>query len=139
RHADPVLVRPIRIEPHAFAENKPHRRLVVSPDHALFVDDMLIPARLLVNGASISVNEECRSITYYHVELDSHDILLAEGLPAESYLDTGNRAAFINGAEQLQLHPELDPNHWTDTCAPLILEGPKLADAKRKLLERAQS
>jgi hypothetical protein len=31
---------------------------------------------------------------YVHVELDRHDILLAEGLPAESYLDTGNRAAF---------------------------------------------
>lgn len=38
-------------------------------------------------------------VTYIHVELPAHDVVLAEGLPAESYLDTGNRAGFVNGGE----------------------------------------
>ena len=37
-------------------------------------------------------------MTYYHVELSTHDVILAEGLATESYLDTGNRAAFESAA-----------------------------------------
>src|ERR1019366_10641252 len=58
---------------------------------------VLIPIRYLVNGRSIA--QEARDeVTYWHVELARHDILLAEGLPAESYLDTGNRDAFADNA-----------------------------------------
>jgi hypothetical protein len=39
-------------------------------------------------------------VTYYHVELAAHDVILAEGLLCESYLDTGNRAAFVNGESE---------------------------------------
>jgi hypothetical protein len=46
--------------------------------------------RYLCNGATIR-QESVAVVEYYHVELDAHDIMLAEGLPAESYLDTGNR------------------------------------------------
>jgi hypothetical protein len=138
RHPDPAQVWPIQIQAGAFAEGQPERDLWLSPGHSVLIDGVLVPAGKLVNGRTICQVRQSR-LEYWHVELDEHDVLLAEGLPAESYLDTGNRSAFINGAEQVQLHPELDPNHWTDTCAPLILEGPQLADAKRKLLERAQS
>ena len=63
----------------------------------MFVDGVLIPIRHLVNGRSIR-EQPVEAVTYWHVELDRHDIMLAEGLPCESYLDTGNRAAFANGA-----------------------------------------
>ena len=55
-----------------------------------------MPVRYLLNGATI-VQEAADRVRYFHVELATHDILLAEGVPAESYLDTGNRGAFANG------------------------------------------
>jgi hypothetical protein len=86
-------VPPVRIAAGAFGAGLPHRALHLSPDHALFIDGALIPVRHLVNGTTIAeLAGDCT--TYCHVELESHAVLLAEGLPAESYLDTGNRAAF---------------------------------------------
>ena len=96
RHPRPETVAPIRIERDAFADGMPHRDLLVSPDHAIFVDGMLICARQLVNGTTIRQERGWTAVDYYHVELDQHAILLAEGLPAESYLDTGNRGFFAN-------------------------------------------
>ncbi len=106
RHAAPHLVRPIRIRRDAIAPGRPHHDLLLSPDHAILVRDVLVPARLLVNHASISVEERVSKVTYYHIELDAHGLLLAEGLEAESYLDTGNRGLFANGEAPLVLHPD---------------------------------
>jgi hypothetical protein len=71
----------------------PRRDLFLSPDHAVFVDGALIPVRYLANGATI-VQERRDQVSYWHVELDRHAVILAEGLACESYLDTGNRASF---------------------------------------------
>ena len=110
RHPDPRRAQPIRILADAFADGAPSRDLVLSPDHAVFDRGRLIPIRLLVNGATILRETRRRKVTYYHVELDSHDLLLAEGLAAESFLDCGNRGIFENAAEPLILHPDfLDP------------------------------
>jgi hypothetical protein len=62
--------------------------------------------------------------------------LLAEGLPAESYLDQGNRAAFENGLRFLEAHPQEPPKRWDDTCLPIVAAGPALVAARRRLLER---
>src|SRR5262249_4072845 len=74
---------PVRIEAGAFGEGRPHRRLHVSPDHAVFAGGMLIPVRHLVNGTTIR-EIAGTAVAYFHVELDRHGVLLAEGLPAES-------------------------------------------------------
>ena len=74
----------------------PHTDLLVSPDHAIFVDGRLICARQLINGTTIRQEKDWTSVEYFHVELDAHAILLAEGLPAESYLNTGNHGFFAN-------------------------------------------
>jgi hypothetical protein len=101
-HARPEDVQPVRVHAGAFGPGRPARDLDLSPDHAVYVADdggapgVLIPVRHLVNGSSI-VRRDVDAVTYWHVELDRHDILLAEGLPAESYLDTGNRSAFAGG------------------------------------------
>ncbi len=142
RHADPARVRPIRIAAEAFPENRPHRDLVVSPDHAVFVDGLLIPAKLLVNSASVTVDTECRWVTYYHVELERHDILLAEGLPAESYLDTGNRAMFANAETPLHLHPDFAAAQWQreiHSCAPFACDPARVEPIWRALAERAKT
>jgi hypothetical protein len=59
----------------------PHTDLLVSPDHGVFVDGKLICARQLINGTTIRQEEDYTSVEYFHVELESHAILLAEGLP----------------------------------------------------------
>ena len=95
RHPRPRDVLPVRIRAHALAKGMPLADLVLSPDHAVAVDGGLIPARYLCNGATI-VQETWSTVSYHHVEVDRHYIVLAEGLPVESYLDTGNRNAFAN-------------------------------------------
>jgi hypothetical protein len=98
RHPAPEKVWPVRIVANALAPGRPHAFLLLSPDHAVLVGDVLIPIRHLINGATIA-QVPVDQVTYYHLELPSHEVLLAEGLACESYLDTGNRRAFGNAAE----------------------------------------
>jgi hypothetical protein len=136
RHADPRRVWPVLIERGAFADHVPCRDLLLSPDHAVFVDGVLIPVRYLINHRSIRqlpMNE----VTYYHVELARHDVLLAEGLAVESYLDTGDRWTFANGNGPLSLHPDFATRMAEAMgCAPLVLTGPELARARQHLQQR---
>ncbi len=95
RHPRPWDAYPVRIAAGAFGLGMPHADLLVSPDHAIFVDGRLIPARHLLNGVTV-VRQPVDEIVYFHVELAAHAVLLANGQPAESYLDTGNRGDFAN-------------------------------------------
>ncbi|MGE4048763.1 MAG: Hint domain-containing protein [Acetobacteraceae bacterium] len=139
RHSRPEMVMPVRIRARAFADDVPHRDLVLSPDHAVFADGVLIPVRALVNGTSI-VRELVATITYWHVELDRHDVLLAEGLGAESYLDTGDRASFANAGGVVALHPAFNALTWDARgCAPLVVTGPVLDRVRARLRRRAEA
>jgi hypothetical protein len=110
--------------------------LYVSPGHSVFAEGVLIQAEKLINGATV-LQQKRDWVEYWHVELESHDILLAEDLPAESYLDTGNRTAFDGGGAFLDLHPDFAPKHWAQTCVPLVFDGAELQRAKTLLLARA--
>ena len=139
RHRRPQDVMPVRVRAHAFGPGRPARDLVLSPDHAVFVPgdgaEVLIPVRYLLNGASI-VQERARRVTWWHVELDAHDVVLAQGLPCESYLDTGNRHAFSNGGAAVQLHPDFSRGVWAaQGCAELALNGRHVVVAKQRLID----
>lgn len=97
--ADPTRIYPIRIKAGALGENLPLRDLLLSPGHAVLLDSMLVQAAALVNGASV-VREAVmpETFTFYHVELDSHDLLLAEGVAAESFLMGVEEMGFDNVA-----------------------------------------
>ncbi len=141
-HPHPPSAAPVRIQRDAFGPGRPCRDLVVSPDHAVFADGVLIPASLLVNGCTIVQVLDVARVTYLHLELDRHDVILAEQLPVESYLDTGNRAMFANAGLALMLHPDFSVRvglkSWErDACAPLVTEGPILVTVRRRLLDRA--
>jgi hypothetical protein len=138
RHPRPHEVWPIRVQAHAFAPQRPVRDLLLSPDHAVKADGVLIPVRYLVNGATVA-QVKVPHICYWHVELDRHDVILADGLAAESYLDTGNRAAFEDNGV-LHLHPDFARRAWAERgCAPLVLDGPLLARVHARLRARAGS
>ncbi|MBB4196270.1 hypothetical protein CCR94_05455 [Rhodoblastus sphagnicola] len=135
RDPDPRAVWPVRIAAHAFGEDRPRRDLWVSPGHNIFVDGALIPAIALANGVTIE-QVALAQVEYYHVELDAHDILLAENLPAESYLDCGNRAAFANHDGAVQLFPDFAPKCAEGACHPLRKSGTEVEAAKAALLAR---
>jgi uncharacterized repeat protein (TIGR03803 family) len=105
-HPHPHHVWPVRIRKGAFATNIPHCDLLLSPNHAVFIDGRLIPIRYLINGSTI-VQEQVDEVTYCHIELEKHDVIFAEGLACESYLDTGNRSSFANdeGRKVLPIPP----------------------------------
>jgi hypothetical protein len=136
RHPRPRDVWPVRISAGAFGEHAPRRDLFVSPGHNIAVGGVLVPAILLTNGATIRQVER-DAVVYYHVELDRHDLIHAEGLPAESYLDCGNRNAFANGGGFLELHPDFAPKRAAETCLPIRKDGAELEAAKAMLLARA--
>ena len=143
-HRNPEQAAPIRFRRGALGENLPHRDLVVSPDHGMLIDGKLIPAKLLINGMTITQERQARSVTYYHVELEQHAMLLAEGVAAESYLDTGNRAFFANAGLALVLHPEFTINEnlkcWQeDACMPLTVAATAVEPVWRALADRAAS
>jgi hypothetical protein len=61
-------------------------------------------------------------------------VLLAEGLTVESYLDTGNRAAFESAMMPTAPHPDFAARIWdAEGCAPLVVTGPRLEAAQRRL------
>jgi hypothetical protein len=130
----------VRVRAGAFGDGLPRRDLMLSPDHAVFVAGdgagVLVPIRYLINGASV-VQEAVAAVSYWHVELPRHGVILAEGLPTESYLDTGNRAAFANGGGATPLHPDFALAAWrADACAELLRGGPALAAVRRRLIAR---
>jgi len=118
RHPRTQRVWPVRIAAHAFGRDRPHRDLLLSPDHAVYVDGVLIPAKHLINGTTI-VQQPRDTIDYFHIELRCHAVLLAEGLEVESYLATDSARADVA---------------WEAAgCAPLVVTGPILAAVRRRL------
>ncbi len=138
-HPHPQLVSPVRVRAHAFGKERPSRDLFLSPDHAVFVADVLIPIKYLINGSSVA-QVTVEQITYYHIELPQHNVLLADGLPTESLLPSSDRSNFANGNTPIRLFPDFNrtpPGVWEAYgYAPLIVGGPILDAARRTLRKR---
>ncbi len=137
KHPMPALVRPVRIAAGALGMGIPERELVVSPDHGLYFDGCLVQARDIVDGAVIRLDTDMPAIRYYHVELERHGILLAEGAPVESYLDTGHRGVFSNAELPVIPDPDLmQARREADSVAPLVTGGEELAGIRARLHAR---
>ncbi|WP_374545547.1 Hint domain-containing protein [Rhodoblastus sp.] len=105
RFACPLRVLPIRIRAGALGADLPARDLLVSPDHALLIGDVLVHAGALVNGASIFRESDVpESFTYWHIELADHALVRAEGVAAETFIDNVDRMAFDNWDEHAAAH-----------------------------------
>ncbi len=146
-HPTPSDLWPVRVLAGAFGQGLPERDLFLSPGHPVLVgsdDDReggaLVPIMCLINGTTVA-RVPVDEVTYWHVELDAHDILLAEGLPAESFLDFGNRPWFAADAQRCAadhtLHdPDFVPPGLSGRCRPVAVDGP-LVEAERRRLDAA--
>ncbi|OCJ07073.1 hypothetical protein A6U86_08285 [Rhizobium sp. AC27/96] len=128
---------PVRIQAGAIAENVPARDLYVSPDHCMFLEESLIPAKFLMNGTTITQEATLVPFEYFHIELDEHSIVLAEGAKTETYLDLGGRLSFLEPGV-LRFGPIHGTRTWNDWCYPPVYAGSVLETARLALDDRAR-
>ena len=121
---------PVVIRKGAFADNVPYADLRVTKAHGFYFDDALIPVEFLVNHRTIAWDDEAKEVTLYHIELDAHDVLFANGAPAESFRDDGNRWLFHNAHEITQ-------SALQQSCLPVLTGGAIVDAAWQRLLDRA--
>jgi hypothetical protein len=123
--ATPVIVRK-----GALADNVPYLDLHITKGHSLYFDGALIPVEFLVNHRSILWDDRAQEVTVFHLELDEHDVLIANGVPAESYRDDGNRWLFQNANAGWDQPPKMP-------CAPVLTGGALVDTIWQLLLDRA--
>ena len=109
-------LRPIRITPDITGGDAP---LIVSPQHGLLVridgaDETLVRATHLarLRGGKARVMNGCKGVTYFHLMFEAHEILFANGAPAESFYPGPSAFGALPVAarnEILTLFPDLDP------------------------------
>jgi autotransporter-associated beta strand protein len=131
-------VLPICIKAGALADNVPAIDLWISPHHAMYLDGVLIEAKDLVNGVSIVQAQSVDKVEYFHIELDSHDVIIANGALSETFVDDDSRAIFHNAHEYDTLYSEADAEPApAQYCAPRCHEGYQVEVARRRIAERA--
>jgi hypothetical protein len=123
--ATPVIVRK-----GALGDNVPHTDLRVTKAHSFYLDEVLVPVEFLVNHRTILWDDHAQEVTIYHIELETHDVLLANGAPAESYRDDGNRWLFQNANDGWDRPP-------AEPCAPVLTGGAVVDAIWQRLLDRA--
>jgi len=98
---------PVRIRAGALGDGLPHSDLTVTADHGMILDGLVINASALVNSSTIDwlpLSEMPRNITYYHIETDAHDVILANGAASETFVDMPGRRGFDNFDEYIALY-----------------------------------
>lgn len=141
RHLRPVILRAGCLGVSPQGGLLPSRDLYVAPMHAIMIEDagagsVLVPAVSLINGVSIQRAPAGEAVSYVHLELNSHDIVLAEGVPAETFIDCGNRAMFQNAAEFAALYPRNLASDWR-SCMQRLEEGHALDRIRARIAARA--
>ena len=120
----PDAVHPIRVARSALEDNVPHADLYLSPGHSLLIDGNLIPVKHLVNGASIAraLPRGLTDVEYFQIELDTHEVIYAEGMPVETFIPTEGREIFSNFAEYARLYGT-EERRTMSRYAPLLHAG----------------
>ena len=122
---------PVRIARSALAPNVPEADLYVTAQHALLIDDVLAPAEMLINGTTIKRFEArgCDKLEFFHIKLESHDVIYAEGTSVETLLKVDEFA--VNFAEFYRRYGA--PTKDAQRCAPYVGFGGRLGEVKSRL------
>lgn len=128
-------LRPVLIRRDAIAPGMPHRDLKVSADHAVVIDGAFVRAATLVNGVSVVRTDETTDLTYIHIETDAQDVVFAEGLPAETFVDDNSRLMFDNAHEYAELYGADDVA--ATFSGTRFEEGAQLEAVRRRIAARA--
>ncbi len=124
-------VQPVCFRRGSLGNGLPRRDLYVSPEHAMFLEGFLIPARHLVNGTTITKVCDLESVDYFHIELETHDVILAEGAASETYIDDDSRGMFANASDFAARYPDAVSDRCF--CALRIEHGYELEAIRRRL------
>jgi hypothetical protein len=121
----PTAQRPVLVKQGAFADGSPRRDLCLTAAHAVFIDGSLVPVGNLVNGTTItSYATDREELEFFHVALEGHDIIDAEGAPCESYRADGERpcaplVSFNGGRDELKSRLRSAASFIVDRRQPL--------------------
>ena len=99
----------------------------------MYVDNVLVPARLLENGRTIQQISDFDMVEYFHLEFDEAQIILTNGTPSESYVDSGNRRMFENYGEYFEMYGEPEREIQPARRCYTVYSGNALAAIKRRL------
>lgn len=129
---------PVRIGAGALGPGLPHADLDVTAEHGMVWEGLLVNAGALVNGTTIrflTPAELPQGFTCYHIETEAHEVVLANGAPAESFVDYVPRARFDNHAEYLALHGA--PHGAPHGAGRVVAEMPRPRISAQRMLPRA--
>jgi hypothetical protein len=108
---------PIRIARSALGPELPHADLYITGGHSLLIGGVLVPAEMLLNGTTITRYEpESDAMELFHIKLESHDVIYAEGAPVETLLTV--RDSWVNFAEYFRQYGTVAADETR--CAPHI-------------------
>lgn len=128
---------PVRIRAGALGKGMPARDLYVSQQHRILVkskiaarmtglDEVLVPAKKLIDMDGIALVIDCDEVTYVHFLLDQHEIVYSNGAETES-LFAGPEALKSVPAEArdeiLTMFPELSDVNYLPKPARTIPSG----------------
>ena len=131
---------PVCIKAGALADQVPARDLWISPNHAMYFNGagggVLVEAKDLVNDVSIVHAERIERVEYFHIELETHDVIVAEGALSETFIDDDSRGLFHNAQEYRRLYAQetVVPAHY---CAPRLDGGYELETIRQRIARRA--
>lgn len=113
----PKAARPVRIARSALAPNVPQADLYVTQAHCVLADGVLVSAEYLVNDTTITLFEsELNELELFHIKLESHDVIYAEGAPVETLLNVDEAA--VNFADYFRANGAPPSNEAP--CLPML-------------------
>ncbi len=128
-------VRPVTFAAGSLGGGLPTSDLTVTSDHAMLLGDTLCNAGALVNGTTITrvpLEEMAEMVTFYHVETEEHEIILANGAATETFVDNVSRSVFDNFAEFQELYGDVD--EMEELGYPRAMSARQVPTAIRALL-----